>query len=161
MRQHGHSKYLRHVKLFQPRHRHRAQHRMCTEGNVTDFFSNSAPEKHLPIRHTHRVRVPYRDLASAFSVLGDCLRVDQKTRRPTARPHPSFGPPKLLAPFASRATPKNAKAAAASTTDRCRCSSHASRIVASFESRGNPHASSKLRSRPGPKTHALRIGLRA
>ena len=30
-------------------------------------------------------------LASDFSVLGDCLRVDQKTRRPTARPHPSFG----------------------------------------------------------------------
>ncbi len=31
-------------------------------------------------------------LASAFSVLGDCLRVDQKTRRPTARPVPRFGP---------------------------------------------------------------------
>ena len=31
-------------------------------------------------------------LASAFSVLGDCLRVDQKTRRPTARPVARFGP---------------------------------------------------------------------
>ena len=30
-------------------------------------------------------------LASAFSVLGDCLRVDQKTRRPTARPVARFG----------------------------------------------------------------------
>ena len=29
-------------------------------------------------------------LASAFSVLGDCLRVDQKTRRPTARPVARF-----------------------------------------------------------------------
>ena len=78
-------------------------------------------------------------LASAFSVLGDCLRVDQKTRRPTARPVARFGP-HLSSSRHHRRGAKAKNAAAASTKDRCPGSSHASRAVASFANRGNPHA---------------------